>query len=157
MAFSRPARVRAIVFPAATLVAFALAALVVRQAPLVRAQAEPATPVLDGLTWVLTRLGDEPLPAGAREAHLTFRKVESQVSGSTGCNRLNGRYQQDGSRLTVGPLMTTRMACPGDPPIEARVLGALERVTSCKVAGRHLDLFDRDGMLLARFEGRPPR
>lgn len=127
-------------------------------APPSAGQREPVpAPVLDGVTWVLTRIGEESIGAGGREAHLVFRKADGQVAGSTGCNRLSGRYQQDGSKLTVGSLMTTRMACPGEPVIEPRFLAALERVTTCKVAGRQLELFDRDGALLARFEGRALR
>ena len=52
---------------------------------------------------------------------------DGQVAGNGGCNTYSGPYKLDGTSLTVGPLVTTRMACeqaimdqetavPGSPP-----------------------------------------
>jgi heat shock protein HslJ/uncharacterized membrane protein len=38
---------------------------------------------------------------------------EGRITGQAGCNRLSGAYTQRGDRLTAGPIMATRMACPG--------------------------------------------
>ena len=35
-----------------------------------------------------------------------------RLSGQAGCNRLSGTYTVTGDRLTPGPIMSTRMACP---------------------------------------------
>jgi GGDEF domain-containing protein len=43
--------------------------------------------------------------------HLDFEN--GRVSGRAGCNQLSGAYSQQGSTLRAGPLMGTRMACPG--------------------------------------------
>lgn len=36
-----------------------------------------------------------------------------QVSGTDGCNRLTGKWTQDGDTVTFGPLASTLMACEG--------------------------------------------
>ncbi len=58
------------------------------------------------------------------------------MSGSTGCNRLTGSYEQDGNSLRFKQMATTKMACP--PPVDAmeraflQVLGA---TTGCNSPG----------------------
>ena len=59
---------------------------------------------------------------------LTFGE-DGTLSGDTGCNRLSGTYDVAGGRLVVGPLRTTRMACPSGAAREARMLGSLEGAT----------------------------
>jgi heat shock protein HslJ len=40
--------------------------------------------------------------------------VGGTVSGGSGCNRCSGSAEvANGNGLTIGPLVTTRMACPG--------------------------------------------
>ena len=34
------------------------------------------------------------------------------MTGSGGCNDFNGTYTSDGSKLTFGPLSSTKKACP---------------------------------------------
>ena len=36
-----------------------------------------------------------------------------RISGRAGCNSMNGSYSVTGDSLQAGPLMMTRMACPG--------------------------------------------
>jgi putative lipoprotein len=50
---------------------------------------------------------------------LSFQVDSSRVTGFGGCNRLGGPYKQDGSSLTFGALMMTRMAC-ADPTVNAQ-------------------------------------
>ncbi len=66
---------------------------------------------LMGTSWVLERLEfDQPV---APETTITASFADGQVSGSAGCNNYNGSVTSDsGQNLTVGPLVTTRMACP---------------------------------------------
>ncbi len=44
--------------------------------------------------------------------YVAFR--EGRVSGHGGCNSFFGSYEQDGAKLTIGPLAATRKACPGE-------------------------------------------
>ena len=51
---------------------------------------------------------------------------QGRLSGQAGCNRFSGPYTQSGHRLTPGPIVATRMACPGDRGRdEARMLQLL--------------------------------
>jgi len=38
---------------------------------------------------------------------------EGRLSGQAGCNRLSGPFRQRGRQLSAGPIVATRMACPG--------------------------------------------
>ena len=64
--------------------------------------------------WKLTHLDDAPVTPveQRREAHLVLHVEDQRVTGSTGCNRLTGRYRLEGNRLGFGRLASTRMACP---------------------------------------------
>ncbi|WFF40687.1 META domain-containing protein [Salinicola endophyticus] len=64
--------------------------------------------------WRLESLGGESAVVDdqQREAHLVFNAA-GHVRGSTGCNRLMGRYQHTGDALSFSALGTTRRACPG--------------------------------------------
>lgn len=82
---------------------------------------------LDGTTWTIASVGGVQLPADP-PATLTVA-ADSSVTGTTGCNQLNGTASIDGSALAFGPLSTTRMAC--EPPLmeqERAVLDALAGV-----------------------------
>jgi len=84
---------------------------------------------LEGTTWILTHLGrQEPVPEGMR---ITAIFKDGRASGSAGCNGYFGGISGEGPRnLQVGPLGTTKMACPETVmEVEGRYLGALQRVT----------------------------
>jgi heat shock protein HslJ len=64
---------------------------------------------------------------------------DGHVSGFTGCNRLNGRYQQDAvgaGAIVFTQVATTKRGCePRLMTIEARILEVLSSSTSVQVAG----------------------
>jgi len=65
-------------------------------------------------------------PGGA-ERFLRFGG-DGRVSGSAGCNRFTGPYERDGTRLSLGPLATTRRMCPSEVmEAEQAFLSALSR------------------------------
>ena len=93
--------------------------------------AGPATPGAPGAdeladtSWLLIDLG------GSSDLLGTVVTLEvagdGTLGGSSGCNTYSGPYAITGTDIAVGPLATTRMACPspaGD--IEATFLGALD-------------------------------
>lgn len=82
--------------------------------------------------WTVTRLGTAPL-ADASGVILAF--ADGQVSGNSGCNRFTGSYSLTGESLSLGPIATTRMACPA-PQMETEqaVLAALASVTGFDIA-----------------------
>ena len=78
---------------------------------------------IEGPFWVLTRYSvaavttkvaqgiDHPLVAGSR---IDIRFDNGRVMGSSGCNSYSGSYVLDGAALAIGPLVSTRKACPPD-------------------------------------------
>ena len=87
---------------------------------------------LAGTSWTIVSVGGVPAAAAA-PATLVF-DAGRRVTGSTGCNSLNGAYSVDGPSLAFGPLATTRRAC--EPPLmeqETAVLDALAGVAGWEV------------------------
>jgi heat shock protein HslJ len=66
---------------------------------------------LEGVTWTLREaVTNEDRPP------ITLQFDSGRLSGSAGCNRFNGSItsSETATGIAIGPLMTTRMACPGD-------------------------------------------
>jgi copper homeostasis protein (lipoprotein) len=118
--------------------------------------AQLAAATLENTYWKLTRLGNAAIIVGEqqREPHLVLRSQDRRLGGSGGCNRLLGSYALDGDTLTFGQMATTKMACAQGMDTEQAFLDALTQVKTWKIVGEHLELFDADGNLLARFEAR---
>jgi heat shock protein HslJ len=76
------------------------------------------------------------------------------LRGSGGCNRLAGSYHLNGTAVEFGPVASTRMACAQGMEQEQAMLEALAGTRMWKIRARHLELCDKDGRLLARFEAR---
>jgi len=84
-------------------------------------------------------------PGQKMDAHIILNGY-GRVSGSTGCNNLNGSYTSHRGRLSFGSIGTTRMACsPRIMEQERRFLDALRITASCDITGRRLILFDSSG------------
>ena len=91
-----------------------------------------------------------------RGAHLLL-EPESPIASRdrAGANPINvGTYQIDGQVLAIGPLATTRMACPEGVETETEFLSVLTRVKGWRIEARELALSDSAGKTLARFEAR---
>lgn len=61
---------------------------------------------------------------------------EGILSGTAGCNRFSGGFGIEGANITIGPLMSTKMAC-GDQLMdqEAAVMAALEGAATWSTTG----------------------
>ncbi|HEX7034123.1 MAG TPA: META domain-containing protein [Pseudomonadales bacterium] len=113
-------------------------------------EVEPAP--LIGSFWRLTELvGGDGFRVNPRfRAHLVLD--EDRVTGSSGCNRLIGRFTAEGDTLRFRDLGGTRMACEADAmELERRFLAALETVSGYTITGEQLVLNGPNGPL-ARFE-----
>lgn len=123
----------------------------------VRAGAAAAAPALLDTRWALVRLGGAEVAPDAtqRQAYIQLQRQDGRVSGSLGCNAINGAYTLGGAQLSFGPLRSTRMACLKGMDIEQGLGDALERTAGWKMAGAQLELDDAAGQPLARFEARP--
>lgn len=91
--------------------------------------------------WLLTELNGRPVTATGSEAdaHLLFFSGQvSRVSGSTGCNRLNGTFElMSTHKIKFSPLATTRKLCPG-ANVESEFVAALGRVDTYSLVDNRL-------------------
>lgn len=112
---------------------------------------------LEGVDWQAVRVGDRAVAAEARQGPrapgLRFDAGTKRFGGSGGCNRLAGTYALNGSSLRLEGAAATKMACP-DLEAEQAFVRALEATARHRVLGGMLELYDAEGALLVRFEGR---
>ncbi len=102
---------------------------------------------LAGGEWVLATAH------GPQERVLRFEA--GRVSGTGGCNRFGGRYEQDGSTLIFAPLAATRMACAPDVMREEQAFFAmLRKVRHLDIKDGTLTMLDAAGGPLASFKRR---
>lgn len=93
---------------------------------------------------------------GKAARFVQFRS-DGKVGGHSGCNRFMGTYTRKDDTLTIGPLATTRMACP--PEVMEREQQFLAMLSSVRYAeGTHLKLIlkDGEGSVLAELVRRDP-
>ena len=90
--------------------------------------------------WNLTELeGRSVVITAGTQPHLLFFPGQiSRVSGSTGCNKLNGSFVLSAANsMTFSPLATTKMACVGDN-VESRFLAVLGKVSNWSIINKQL-------------------
>lgn len=83
--------------------------------------------LLQGADWAVTAMNGQPV-TGDVTATLQFYS-DGLLTGRAFCNRFNGQYQLSGEGLRIGPLASTKMACP-EPlmDLEHHLLQQLEQV-----------------------------
>ena len=120
------------------------------------AVAQPAE--LGGVTWQATGInngqgGVESVVAGTAPT-ATFDTTAGTIAGDAGCNQYNGPAVIDGAAITIGPLMSTKMACADDAATaqEGAYLVALEAATTWEIRGTTLELRDDSGALQVSYE-----
>jgi heat shock protein HslJ len=112
---------------------------------------------IEGIRWVATSVvvdgSLQAVPAGA-SADATF--TAGTVAGFSGCNTYSGPAAINGSKLTIGPLASTMMACV-DPAmsLESAYQKALGTVASYTATADKLSLFDKDGKEVVVYEPGP--
>lgn len=80
---------------------------------------------------------------------------DGRVSGHGGCNRFGGSYTQDETRLSIGPLMATRMACaPEVMSAEQEFMDALQAARHVEATHLLLTLKDESGGVLLTLKRR---
>lgn len=99
---------------------------------------------LEGSSWtVATIAGVEVLSQAIPDMRFD---AEGQVSGTSGCNRFNGTFEQNDGSLFFGPMASTRMACPGEIGTqETAFFKAMSLVAHGKMTDTHLSLQTADG------------
>jgi heat shock protein HslJ len=110
--------------------------------------------------WSLESFGDpaaqQPVSAETEITALFVAAAEAEatggtVSGSAGCNRYSAGYEQEGRQLTLGPAITSLMACETGMEAEQAFLAALESVERYQTLGDQLRLFYDDGQQVMTF------
>lgn len=88
-------------------------------------------PTLEGVLWRLQamQLADGELLAPGPEEVENVRFAEDRVEGRADCNQFSGPYSVDNGLLSIGPLRSTRVACPADS-LSSRFLSALQNATA---------------------------
>lgn len=114
-----------------------------------------STTSLSGTKWSLFQLivgGDAVAPA-PKDTDIFFQIDEERITGSSGCNSFNGAAMTaDNNGLSFGPLVTTRKACAEElMNFESGILEQMAQVASYQLNGRSLELFNADGLILAKF------
>ena len=90
--------------------------------------------------WNLTELESKAVViTGGTQPHLLFFPGQiSRVSGSTGCNKINGSFVLSAANsMTFSPLATTKMACVGDN-VESKFLEVLRNVSNWSIINNQL-------------------
>lgn len=90
--------------------------------------------------WVLDQEAST-LEVIAPQARVTATFDGSRMSGTGGCNNYSTSYTLDGSKMTIGPVASTLIACP--PPasnVEAAYSERLPQVRSYAISGPTLTL-----------------
>jgi heat shock protein HslJ len=86
--------------------------------------------------------------AGQRERYVQFGG-EGLLSGTGGCNRFAGGYEQAGDAITVTGLISTLMACAPDAmQRERELVQALEAAHRIEATHAALKVYGEDGALL---------
>lgn len=95
--------------------------------------------------WRIVQARTEPM-LDTRRARLDFR-ADGRLVGHTSCNSLSAPFVRDGDTLSIGAVVTTRMACPRlQMEQEDRVLTALEVTATARVRPDGLlELRDAEG------------
>jgi heat shock protein HslJ len=112
-----------------------------------RFQREPP-PQLAGVDWKVTSFNNNrhAVVGVLGQSSITMSFKDGQVAGSAGCNNFHGTYTTEGSKLTLGPLATTRRAC--EEPLmtqEEQFLAALASAVTWSIDGNVLDMHRADG------------
>ena len=95
-----------------------------------------------------------PTEPAARQPAIEF-VANGRVAGTDGCNRVSANYTLNGERITFGPMIATRMACPDADDVERRFAAALAGTAGWRIAGGRLEFHDATGKPLAIFAVRP--
>ena len=102
--------------------------------------------------WNLTELQGQPIRTSSGETpHLLFSPGQvNKVTGSTGCNRLNGSFKLTGINfIKFSLLATTKMACPGRNK-EAPFIEAMGHANNWSIINDQL-ILSNGKILLAKF------
>ena len=105
---------------------------------------------ITAIKWRAVSIGNEAIPANSG-IYIRF-EVDGSIEGNAGCNGFFGSLEQRDSGVGVGPLGTTRMACP-DPIMsrEMSFIDAVQKMASFQSTSDSLSLLDEESGVLVEF------
>jgi heat shock protein HslJ len=118
---------------------------------------ETANDSLGGIVWRLSEISGQQisLPAEAKPATIMFDEGTGQASGFSGVNQFHGSYKLDGSKISFGPLISTRMAGPPElMEIESNFLNVVSSDVEFTISDGVLE-FAHGESVVARFTTDP--
>jgi len=119
--------------------------------------ATAATMPVESTYWKLIELGGMTVGGGsdANEASLVLNAEGKKLTGSTGCNRIVGRYKLREGSLHFKLAGLTKMSCSDSlRKQEEAFVEILKQTTNYRVVGETLELRDKEDVL-AKFQARP--
>lgn len=98
--------------------------------------------------WILVSLNDKSFSQSNTQdiPMLEISGDENIISGSTGCNRLNGQVKVEGDHIRIENITTTRMACRDN--YEKEFLQAIKNINSYRVEENQLMLMHDEEEIL---------
>jgi len=128
----------------------------VTSAPVMLVTSSATGPSLEDTRWKLSEYLNESgdLQPVIPDTVIDARFSAGKVSGSAGCNNYSASYEISDSRITIGPVMTTRRQCAEPEGImvqEQEFLQALAAVTQYTLTADRLELRDGNGSLQVTF------
>lgn len=99
---------------------------------------DPSLLIID--IWVLEEIDGAAIDERdfTRERPRLEFNSEGRVTGTSGCNQISSTFTTDGLKISFGPMIATKMACPGNG--ESKFLTALKQVTEFRIEGLKLYL-----------------
>jgi heat shock protein HslJ len=105
--------------------------------------------------WQLSELGDigAELPVVEGSTVTLDLGTNGEISGNAGCKSFAGTFTLDNSKLTVGEITSTLMACTDQLVMdqENQVLTALKNATGIELNGDELTILYNEGKSALRF------
>ncbi|MCE5973561.1 META domain-containing protein [Sinirhodobacter sp. WL0062] len=100
-----------------------------------------------GAEWQVREIAGQPV---APEVSVTLtRSEENTITGSSGCNRYNGRVETRDGKLHIGALAGTRMACPPEQmQAEQAFHSTIGRVDQARLNGTTLELLTGETVVI---------
>ena len=112
----------------------------------------PGNP-LANTSWTLSSFAPGRVPLPNTSITLAFDGAGA-VSGNSGCNSYSGAYTINGTSLSIGPLISTQMACEQDVMDQEQLyLASLQGAASFDLPGGQLVIFDAGGQEILRYNG----
>lgn len=116
------------------------------------AAADAAAPLV--ASWIAEDIGG----AASAEGVTSYVKMTDTgtAQGQGGCNSFTGHYTVDGATLAIGPLASTRRACPpAQMDQEGKFFAALEASKGFRIEDDKLVLLDAAGATLMTLHKQP--